>query len=147
MENQNLIDELKVLLATTFTFYMKAHNYHVNVVDEDFVQLHEFFGDMYEDLHSSVDVIAELIRAEDSFSPFCYSRFTELSLIEDTPILPTTAAEMVGNLRSCNTVLMACLVKARKEAELIENFGVTNALEDLITKAQKRAWMLRSITK
>jgi len=57
-----LIDQMKVVLADTFAMYLKAHMFHWNVTGPNFPQLHEFFGDLYEELHGAVDPIAEQIR-------------------------------------------------------------------------------------
>lgn len=142
MENEDLVFELKVALATSFTFYMKAHNFHINVVGMEFPYLHNFFKEIYEEVHDSVDVIAELIRAENSFSPFSYERFAELSNIGDTSEVPQTCTEMLQVLSSGNRMLLESLKRTRNQAETIGNFGVTNAIEDLITATQKRQWML-----
>ena len=43
-----LIEQMKVTLASTFTFYLKAHAFHWNVEGSNFPQYHEFFGDIWE---------------------------------------------------------------------------------------------------
>ena len=69
MDNTQLIDKLKELLASTFSLYLKAHNYHWNVTGPNFAQYHEFFGDFYEEVHGSVDTTAEEIRKLGGFAP------------------------------------------------------------------------------
>ena len=41
-----LVAKMKVVLADSFTLYMKAHGYHWNVIGPDFPQLHDFLGDL-----------------------------------------------------------------------------------------------------
>jgi starvation-inducible DNA-binding protein len=53
-----LVEKMKVLLADAFTMYVRAHGYHWNVIGSDFPQYHDFFGDLYQEIHGSVDVIA-----------------------------------------------------------------------------------------
>jgi starvation-inducible DNA-binding protein len=141
--NEDLIYQLKVALATSFTFYMKAHNYHINVECKNFSEVHKFFGKIYEEVHGYTDSIAELIRTCGSYSPFSYSRFLELSkTVEETTVPPVDL--MFENLCSDNEILLATLYTARKAAEDIGNYGITNHLEDMITATQKRHWMLNS---
>jgi len=78
-----LTDQLKILLASQFAYYLKAQYFHWNVEGSDFAQLHEFFSDIYEDAYSAVDPIAEYIRALEEYTPGSLSRFAELSLIPD----------------------------------------------------------------
>ena len=37
-----LIEQMKVALASTFAFYLKAHNFHWNVEGPNFPQYHSF---------------------------------------------------------------------------------------------------------
>lgn len=141
--NEDLVYFLKVALATDFSFYMKAHNYHVNVRCASFAEIHQFLGGVYQEAWEAADVIAEQIRTLDSFSPFSYARFAELSKIEDEITVPTVD-EMFSRLIADNETLLSCLYEARREADAIGNFGVTNILEDIISAVQKRHWMLKS---
>ena len=52
---------LKISLANSFAFYLKAQFYHWNVVGENFPQYHSFLGDLYEEVYGSGDNIAELM--------------------------------------------------------------------------------------
>ena len=59
-----LADALKTLLATEYAFSIKAQLFHWNVEGPDFAQLHEFFGNLYEEVYNgSIDRTAEYIRA------------------------------------------------------------------------------------
>lgn len=142
-DNEDLIYQLKVALATAFTYYMKAHNYHINVESANFSEYHEFFGDIYAEVWGWTDGLAEEIRTLDSFSPFSYSRFSELSNIQEETTVPPVAA-MFQNLTADNDTLLATLYTARKAADEVGNFGITNHLEDMITATQKRHWMLKA---
>ena len=52
----------KTAFANTFLMYFKAHSYHWNIEGSDFPQMHEFFGDLYDEIYGSVDKFAEEIR-------------------------------------------------------------------------------------
>ena len=142
-DNEDLIYQLKVALATAFTFYMKAHNYHINVECRNFSEVHEFFGEIYEEVHGYTDAIAEEIRTLDSYSPFSYSRFLELTQIAEETTVPPVEI-MFQNLCSDNEIFLTTLYTARKAADDIGNYGITNHLEDMITATQKRHWMLKA---
>lgn len=142
-DNEDLVDKLKVALATAFTYYMKAHNYHINVEGKNFSEYHEFFGDIYEEVWGWTDGIAEQIRTLDSYSPFSYSRFSYLSRITEETFVPPVDV-MFQNLVTDNDILLDTLYAAHKAADAVGNYGITNHLEDMITATQKRRWMLRS---
>ena len=142
-DNEDLIFQLKKTLATVFTFYMKAHNYHINVTGPNFSQYHEFIGGIYEEVWGWADELAEEIRTLDSFSPFSYSRFIELSDVTEDITVPTVST-MFANLVQDNATMLQTLYAARAAADAIGNFGITNHIEDMITASQKRQWMLTS---
>ena len=60
------MDELqkaaKIAFASTFSYYLKAHNFHWNVTGADFFEYHELFGKIYEEVYGSIDAFAENIR-------------------------------------------------------------------------------------
>lgn len=142
-DNEDLIFQLKKALATVFTFYMKAHNYHINVTGPNFSQYHEFIGGIYNEVWGWADEIAEEIRTLDSFSPFSYSRFIELSDITEDTTVPTVSS-MFTTLTQDNATMLSTLYATRAAAEAVSNFGITNHIEDMITATQKRQWMLKS---
>lgn len=144
--NKELIDALKVALADTFAFYLKAHNFHWNVTGPNFAQYHEFLGDLWQEVFTGVDLIAEGIRTLDAFSPGSFSRFKELSTIEDETKVPEALA-MLSKLSADNERVIASLHKAYMLAEKDMKHGISNFLQDRITAHEKHGWMLRSFKK
>ena len=143
--SNSLIDQAKKVLANTFVMYMKAHSYHWNVIGPDFPQLHEFFGNLYEELHGAIDPLAEHIRALDAFAPGTLVRMTELSTIKEDEKIPTPQ-NMISNLLDANEKVMNTLVEARTKADALEMYGYVNFLEERIMVHSKHRWMLKSIT-
>ena len=141
-----LIEALKKAQATTFALYLKAHNFHWNVEGPDFAQYHEFLGDFYAEVFGAVDTIAELIRTLDAYAPGSFSRFQQLSTIEDELTAPRGIV-MIARLYADNQRVLATLTDAYRMAESAGNYGVSNALQDRITAHEKHGWMLRSFTK
>jgi len=138
-----LVDELKVVLANTFTMYMKAHGYHWNVIGSDFPQYHDFFGDLYAEVHGAVDDIAEQLRQINSFAPGSLQRMKELTELEEDDLIPN-AAKMVVNLIDANDKVLLSLVKCYEMAEEAKEYGLSNFLQDRITAHKKHGWMLKA---
>jgi starvation-inducible DNA-binding protein len=141
-----LIEALKKAQATSFAFYLKAHNYHWNVEGHSFSEYHTFLGSLYEEVFAAVDTIAELIRTLDAYAPGSFSRFQQLSVIEDELSVPKGMV-MIDRLYDDNQKMLVVLREAYRIAEAANSFGVSNALQDRITAHEKHGWMLRSFTK
>ena len=84
-----LAEALKTLLSTSYAFVIKAQHFHWNVEGPNFPQYHKFFGDIYEEVYgNAIDQTAEYIRTLDSYTPGSMRRFSELSVIEEQPMIP-----------------------------------------------------------
>jgi len=142
-----LANQLKKVLASTFSMYLKAHNFHWNVEGRCFASDHAFFDSLYNELWGAIDPIAEHIRAIGAYSPGGLKRFTELTSVEDAPPEILNAAEMYVVLLKDNTTVMTELTAAYKLAEAAGQAGLANFLQDRIDIHAKHGWMLKSVTK
>ena len=141
-----LVDELKVLQATSFSYYIKAHGFHWNVEGPDFPQYHKFLGKLYVDIYETIDVIAEYIRALDSYAPGSMMRYMELTQIGDQLKIPRAElmfAELLQDTATLLDVIMSCFSCATNENQQ----GIANFLSERQAAMQKHAWMMRSILK
>lgn len=142
-----LADDLKTLLATTYAFAIKAQNFHWNVEGPDFAQLHEFFGNIYEEVNdNAIDQTAEYIRTLDEYAPGSFERFSELSQIQGQLKIPR-ARLMIEELTQDNgrvkEVLRRCFDTATQErAE-----GIANFIAERMDAHDKHGWMLKSFLK
>lgn len=140
---EELYQSMKVVLADTFTMYMKAHGYHWNVIGPDFPQLHEFFGDLYAELWGAVDGIAEELRSINSFAPGTIGRIKELTTVAEDDKIPTSQ-NMFKNLLTANDVVIASLKDAYDKAEAAGEIGLSNFIQDRMDIHKKHGWMLRA---
>jgi starvation-inducible DNA-binding protein len=141
-----LIDELKQVQATAFALAMKAQYYHWNVEGADFVQYHDFLGELYAEISGSVDALAELVRTLNSYAPGAHRMLMDLSLVKDDDTVPA-ALEMLTRLRDNNEDMLNALRVCYQTAETAGQLGISNYLQDRIQAHEKHAWMLRSITR
>ncbi|CAB4140835.1 Dps DNA-binding ferritin-like protein (oxidative damage protectant) [uncultured Caudovirales phage] len=141
-----LVQQMKVVLASTFAFYLKAHNFHWNVEGPNFPQYHSFLGDVYNEVWGAVDGIAEHIRTLDAYAPGSLSRFSQLSVVDDQLNIPNAKA-MLAELASDNEKLIGELQKSFRLADAAGKDGVSNFLQDRIDAHTKHGWMLKATGK
>ncbi len=139
----SLVQELSTLLASTYSVYLKTHNYHWNVTGPMFTTLHTLFETQYNELALAVDEVAERIRTLGYFAPGSYSAFAKLSQVEEETGQPK-AEDMIRNLVADQaTIADIC----RRVIEGSESLG-DQATADLATRRidihEKNAWMLSS---
>jgi len=141
-----MTDALKVVLADTFAFYLKIHNYHWNVTGPDFYEYHIFFEKLYTEVFEAVDSVAEHIRSLDEYAPGSLSRFSELTTIADAKTVPE-GLNMAKQLLNDNAKVIESLKNAYLIAEEMQEIGVSNFLQDRTDIHKKHAWMLRATIK
>lgn len=143
---EQLAEQMKVVLADTFAFYLKTHYFHWNVEGADFPQYHEFLENIYTEVYGSVDKIAEEIRALGEYAPGSFTRFKELSNIRDNTSTPS-AGEMFSELLGDNSIVLNSLMTAYRLAEEYNEIGLSNFLQDRYDAHRKHNWMISSILK
>jgi starvation-inducible DNA-binding protein len=141
-----LADQLKVFLASQFTYYLKSQYFHWNVEGSDFYQLHKFFQKVYEDAYSAIDPTAEYIRALQEYAPGSLERFSELSIISGQTKVPR-ARLMIEELIADSEQLIALLNQCFSVATEENQQGVANFIAERLDAQQKYAWQLRSFLK
>jgi len=141
-----LIQEMKVCLASTFAFYLKSHGFHWNVEGPNFPQYHEFLGNLWEEVFGAVDPLAENLRTLGEYAPASFLRYKELSIVKDEVNIPAPMG-MMSKLTNDNQALIEQLTRTQALAEKNKKMGLANFLQDRILAHEKHGWMLRSITK
>jgi starvation-inducible DNA-binding protein len=141
---QKITNILNDDLADEYVLLTKTKNYHWNVEDPRFNDLHKFFEEQYELLATAVDEIAERVRAVGGKSRATLKEFISSSQIkEDVGSFPD-ADTMLGNLLSDHEVIIKTLRKNINECQDLNDEGTANFLTDKMEEHEKMAWMLRS---
>ena len=141
-----LVDDLKVLQASSAVYSLKASGFHWNVEGPDFPQYHAFLGDLYVDVYGTIDTIAEYIRSLDSYAPGSLTRYSELSVIQDQTKIPR-AELMFEELMQDTDILLQCIMTAFMSATQENQQGIANFLSERQAVMQKHMWMIKSTLK
>jgi starvation-inducible DNA-binding protein len=141
--NDELIDELKMVVASLVVFKFKAHGYHWNVEGPDFKEYHSFFSEIYEDVDGSIDPFAENILKLGGKAPYRLSRFNELSIIKESEVT-TDPAVLSADLLSDNETLIEFLMAVFDTANNTRQQGIANFIAERIDQHQKWSWQLRA---
>jgi starvation-inducible DNA-binding protein len=141
--DESLIKAAQTAFASTFAFYLKAHNFHWNVEDESFPEFHAFFGGIYDEVYGTVDTFAEKIRTLGAKIPGSLIGFKYLSVVEDQTGYPNKDA-MLAELLVDNDKLIAVLNAAYDESEKAKKRGFNNYIAERLDAHAKHGWMLRA---
>lgn len=141
--DKTVAHELSKVLADSFTVYQKTHGYHWNVRGPNFRGLHLLLEEQYNEIWTSIDEIAERIRALDQFAPMGHSALGNLTSIKDGD--PTLSApEMLKDLVTSHETAIATLKKAAEIADEAGDISTNDLCTQRVTAHEKHRWMLKS---
>ena len=139
-----LVENLKTLLATDYAFMLKCQFFHWNVEGPNFLQLHDFFEKIYEDIEeNSIDQTAEMIRMLDEYAPGSMERFVELSLIPGQLRIPKANLMLKEAFDDCE-IIIDHLKTCFESAETENNQGAADFVSSRIDAVKKHRWMIKS---
>lgn len=133
------------VLSTSYTFAVKAQQFHWNVMGPNFPQYHELFGSIYGEVSGSIDTTAEIIRTLGVFAPGSFSEFIENTMITDDESAAMSDRAMIEQLIADNETIIEVLKTAYESAELEQEYDVSDFLAGRIHSHKKHGWMMHSI--
>jgi len=138
---QSLIKDLNGALADVVAFYFRAHAAHWNVLGPNFGEYHELFGEIYEDVFSSIDPIAENLRKLGAVAPSSIQEIAAKSMISDLPVGRDPRA-LCTDLIEGNKMVIDMFVDVFECANALNQQGIANFAAERIDMHQKWAWQL-----
>jgi starvation-inducible DNA-binding protein len=136
---------LSRLLADTYTLYLTTHNFHWNVTGPMFNSLHQMFMQQYTELWNAADLIAERIRALGHVAPGSYAQYGQLTSLDDAPIKPPAALEMVRILVNGHEAVARTARALFPIADKAADEPTADLLTQRLSVHEQTAWMLRSL--
>ena len=141
-----LIVQLRKVLATNFSIYLKTHMFHWNVEGPNFNDYHAFWAGVYSDLFDQSDVLAEYIRQAGAYAPGSLTVYSQISDVSDEEGFPSAMA-MFQQFQLDNQKMIDLYEQLYHVAEENHEHQISNYAADRLGAHKKHAWMARSILK
>lgn len=143
-QQENFETASRQLMADLYAMYFRAHGAHWNVEGPFFGPLHDFFGKIYEDVHESIDTVAEGLRFHKFYAPARLSVMHKLTNIADTQVPDGNPIHHLIAVFEANDMVLTSLRIAFSAAEALDDVGLVNFYQDRIMQHDKWAWQLRA---
>jgi starvation-inducible DNA-binding protein len=145
-KSERLAGKLNALLANYSIFYQNSRGYHWNIKGEKFFELHLKFEELYNDLFTKIDEVAERILTLGYTPLHSFSEYKSISTIGESEKVTDGRKAVSEILEAFRTLLLM----QRELLELSADAGDegTNALmSDYIREQEKLVWMYSSYLK
>ncbi len=143
-QREEIAEILKVLLATTYSFYTKTQNYHWNLVGKEFYSVHLLLQKQYEELAEAIDEMAERVRALGFFVSGGLGIFKEKSLVGDESKVDLSIEEILKSQVLDHEKIIVFIRKALPGVESTHDGATADFLNKRLAVHEKMAWMMRS---
>jgi starvation-inducible DNA-binding protein len=136
--------KLASTLSDVVTAKFIAHGYHWNVMGPDFSQLHDFYSEIYTDIESSIDPIAENILKLGFDAPYLMQDFQEMTSIREERIDGGNAQAMTASLLKVNEKLVKCFTEVFELADFLNFQDIADFAASRIDAHSKWVWQLKA---
>lgn len=140
---EEVAKRLGVVLADSYQLFIKTQGVHWNVAGPLFYAIHNLTEEHYTNLFEAVDALAERIRALGFKAPASYTKYGELSAIDDHDE-PASAAEMVEMLAKDHETVCRSLRGAIEFCEGKNDFVTADIITARLAWHEEAIWMLRA---
>lgn len=139
---------LNKLLADEHVLYIKLRNAHWNIEGPDFHAQHLFFEEIYNEISTSIDDIAERVRAIGHYAVGTMKEFLALTQLTE---MRYKKSDSQGYIKELLEDFESIIVYIRSQIETVgdklKDAGTEDFLVGLMAEHEKTAWMLRAHTK
>lgn len=139
----NTKDTLSRVFSGNFVTYYQSHVAHVNTVGRNFIADHELLGEIYLDLQSQIDTIAELLRTVGGFMPANIADTVNDSEVYDDRV-EGSADALLEHIAGSLAILRELYVELMEDAEADAHKEIANYAQDRILAISKFIWKLES---
>jgi starvation-inducible DNA-binding protein len=142
--HKDLAGALSIVLSDTVVLKYKVQGAHWNVVGSDFHQYHAFFMEIYLEIDSAIDPIAEQIRTLGANATYRLSEFSELSNIEQPIRSVSTSKALVQEIHEAVEIALKDIAQAFELANQQNEQGIADLLAQRDDMLKKWRWQLSS---
>lgn len=138
-----LVVKLNQLLTNYQIFYMNVRGFHWNIRGEKFFELHAKFEELYTNVLTKIDEIAERILTLGHMPFHSFSDYVENSDIQEV-VNVSDGRKAVGFILDGIKVLLLMQRELLKLSSDAEDEGTSALMSDYIREQEKMVWMYSS---
>ena len=140
---KEISEKLNVLLSDYSIFYQNLRGYHWNIKGENFFELHLKFEELYSDVQTKIDEIAERILALGHSPEHNFSTYKKNSVIAESTTVSNGKKAMVDIINSMN-LLISSQREINKICNECHDEGTACMMSDYIRQQEKMLWMFNA---
>ena len=138
-------DKMNTYLANLAVLNTKLHNLHWNVEGKQFMRVHNFTEDLYNDFFEKYDEVAEMIKMKGEYPLVKLSEYQDSSTIEELDSKSFSEDEVLKEILSDLKEMKKLATEIRNAADEIDDFEVVAEFEDQVADYSQNIWFIESM--
>lgn len=141
------IDLLQEYLANLNVLNAKLHNIHWNVVGKQFMEVHNFTEEVYDEMFENLDAVAELLKMKEETPLSTMAEYLENASIKEIKSKNFSVDESLEIIREDMKSMKKLATEIRNLADEEGDFETVAIFEDYVAYYSKNIWFLNSMLK
>ncbi|MBC8587832.1 Dps family protein [Paratissierella segnis] len=141
------LDLLQKYLANLAVLNVKLHNIHWNAAGLQFMEVHKFTEEAYDNLFEAYDEVAELLKMKNEMPLSTMKEYLENASIEEINAKDFSIKESWELVMSDFELMRKLATEIRNAADEAGDFETVMLFEDYVADFSKNLWFARSILK
>jgi starvation-inducible DNA-binding protein len=137
--------KMNTYLANLAVLNTKLHNLHWNVEGKQFMQVHNFTEELYDDFFEKYDEVAEILKMKGEFPLVKMSEYQEAATVEELDSKKYGVDEVLNEVLADLKEMKKLATEIRNDADQVGDFEVVGAFEDHVAGYSQNIWFVRSI--
>lgn len=141
----NYQDAFNRYLANHSVLNAKLHNLHWNVVGIQFMAIHTFTEELYDQFFEQYDAVAEHLKMMGKMPPVTLKEYLELATISEVEAKAFSAQEVLTTVKSDIEAMRRMATDIRTAADAEGDFIAVAMMEDHVAAYDKTLWFLSAM--
>ncbi|MCK9524239.1 MAG: DNA starvation/stationary phase protection protein, partial [Proteobacteria bacterium] len=128
--------------ANLGVLFVKLHNIHWNVVGNQFLRIHTFTEELYDQIFEDFDEVAEMLKSKGVMPLSTMKEYLAHATIEEVAAKNFSSKESLDLVKADLTAMRALATDIRNNADESGDFETVGMFEDFVGFYSKNLWFV-----
>ncbi|MCK9547067.1 MAG: DNA starvation/stationary phase protection protein [Sphaerochaeta sp.] len=138
-------DLVQTYLANLNVLFVKLHNVHWNVVGSQFLRIHTFTEELYDQIFEDFDAVAELLKAKGVMPLSTTKEYLERATIAEVAAKDFSSKESLDLVKGDLAAMRDLATEIRNSADEAGDFETVGMFEDYVAFYSKNLWFVEAM--
>ena len=141
------LESVQTYLSNLAVLFVKLHNVHWNVVGNQFLRIHTFTEEFYDQIFEDYDEVAELLKTKGVMPLSTLKEYLARATIEEVAAADFSSKESLNLVKDDLVTMRALATEIRNDADEAGDFETVAMFEEHVAFYSKNLWFIEAMKK